>query len=111
MARKGYRAEYEAKQLLIQQYGKNNVLKLAIGQAVDFIILKPNSKEIEKFVEVKKRNKKYYMCSNKDQWIRILQMSKQHNIPVELWERKKGKKEFIVKIINYEELLEKLYHR
>ena len=99
MLRKGYLAEYQAKKELIEQYGENNILKLAIGQAVDYIVLKPNSKEMLKFVEVKKRNKKYYKSENKGQWERILKMSKEHDIPIELWEKRKGKKEFIKTMI------------
>jgi len=95
--RKGYTAEYEAKKELEKLFGKNNVFKLAIGQAVDFIVLKPKSGKIEKLVEVKKRKGKYWMSENKKQWERILAVSSEHNIPVELWERRRGR--FVIKRI------------
>jgi diphthamide synthase subunit DPH2 len=97
--RKGYLAEYEAKQKLIKQYGRFSVLKLAIGQAADFIVLKPHSNKVEKIVEIKKRKTKYYLNLESSQWQRIAKMSKRHDIPVELWQRIKGNKEFkIIKL-------------
>ena len=58
--RKGYMAEYKTKKELIERYGKQNVLKVAIGGAVDFLVLKPGKNKIEKIVEVKECHKKKY---------------------------------------------------
>jgi hypothetical protein len=40
MSRKGGQAETECKKKLIAEYGQHNVFKIAIGGAVDFIIVK-----------------------------------------------------------------------
>jgi len=38
--RRGYSDEYRTKQLLVQQYGKDNVVKVAIGSfGADFLVL------------------------------------------------------------------------
>lgn len=95
--RKGYLAEREVKKLLSAKHGKTNVLKLAIGQAADFLVLKAGSNEVLKIVEVKKWKGKYRQSSNKSQWERIRQMSHEHNIPAELWVGVKGSKQFEVK--------------
>lgn len=94
--RKGYRAEYLAKQKLVEQYGLHNVLKIAIGGSADFLILKPNKNKIEKIVEVKQTAKpKYYPRENeKDQIEIIKKLAKEHNIPVEIWIKYKNRKDF-----------------
>ncbi len=85
--RKGYRAEYKAKKELIQEYGKANILKIAIGGAVDFLVLSPKKNRIEKIVEVKEcRKKKYYPTPReKIQFERLKQLGKAHSIETELW--------------------------
>jgi len=85
--RKGYRAEYKAKKELIQKYGKENVLKVAIGGAVDFLILNPNKNRIEKIVEVKEchKNKYYPTPREKLQFERLKKIGKTHSIKTELW--------------------------
>jgi len=85
--RKGYWAEYKAKKELIREYGKKNVLKVAIGGAVDFLILNPNKNKIEKIVEVKNcRKKKYYPSPReKTQLKRLKKIGKTHSIRTELW--------------------------
>jgi peptide subunit release factor 1 (eRF1) len=96
--RKGYRAEYKTKQELIEKYGKENVLKVAIGGAVDFLVLKPGKNKIEKIVEVKEcHKKKYYPTEReKDQLKRLKKLGKEHSIPCELW-IKFPRKDFIKK--------------
>jgi len=50
--RKGYGDEYRTKQMLVEQYGKDNVIKVAIGSfGADFLIL--NKGKLLKVVEVK----------------------------------------------------------
>lgn len=88
--RKGYKSEYTAKRRLIKQYGERNVLKLAIGQAADFIVLAPGENRIEKIVEIKKRKEKYYKSENKDQHQRIVELAKEHKIRYELWTSREG---------------------
>ncbi|MBU5687929.1 MAG: hypothetical protein QW757_02080 [Candidatus Woesearchaeota archaeon] len=90
---KGYRYEYLAKQKLIEMYGKQNVIKLAIGQSADFIILSPNENKIEKIVEVKgtRKDKFYIKPREKIQFKCIDELAKEHKIPVEVWIKTKGK--------------------
>ncbi|MEM5777281.1 MAG: hypothetical protein QXJ06_02430 [Candidatus Aenigmatarchaeota archaeon] len=90
---KGYRYEYLAKQKLIEMYGKQNVIKLAIGQSADFIILSPNENKIEKIVEVKgtRKDKFYIKPREKIQFKYIDNLAKEHKIPVEVWIKTKGK--------------------
>lgn len=97
--RKGYRYEYLVKQKLISQYGKNNVLKLAIGQSADFIVLSPNENKIEKIVEVKstRKNRFYAKPREKIQFAIIDELSKEHKIPIEIWFKIGNKKEFEIK--------------
>jgi len=85
--RKGYLGEYKAKKELIKEYGKENVLKVAIGGAVDFLILKPGKNKIEKIVEVKEcHKKKYYPTQReKEQLKRLKRIGKKHSIKTELW--------------------------
>ena len=85
--RKGYIAEYKAKKELIQKYGKGNVLKVAIGGAVDFLVLDPKKNKIKKIVEVKKTNKKKYYPRPREkiQLQRLKELGERHKIPIELW--------------------------
>ncbi|MEO0281470.1 MAG: hypothetical protein ABIN05_03875 [candidate division WOR-3 bacterium] len=89
---KGYRYEYFVKQKLIEKYGKQNVLKLAIGQSADFIVLSPNQNKIEKIIEVKgtKKEKFYIKPREKLQFKNIEMLAKEHNIPIEIWIKTKN---------------------
>ncbi|MCX8178510.1 MAG: hypothetical protein N3D75_01620 [Candidatus Aenigmarchaeota archaeon] len=89
---KGYRYEYFVKQKLIEKYGKQNVLKLAIGQSADFIVLSPNQNKIEKIIEVKgtKKEKFYIKPREKVQFKNIEMFAKEHNIPIEIWIKTKN---------------------
>lgn len=89
--RKGYWSEYGARKKLEEQYGSQNVLKLAIGQSADFIVLSPGKNAIEKIVEVKKRAGKYYSKSNKTQHDNIIALAKEHRGKYELWIAEKGR--------------------
>jgi len=102
--RRGYLAEYYCKKKLIETYGKENVVKVAIGGATDFLVLKPGSKEIEKIVEVKntKKNKWYPNEHDIKQFETIKKISIDHGIKVEYWIRIKGK----WKILSLEEVEE-----
>ena len=84
--RKGYGDEYRTKQLLVQQYGENNVVKVAIGSfGADFLVL--NKGRVVKVVEVKGTGKKAWHPSQreKEQLRRILRFSQTHNCKAELW--------------------------
>ncbi|MBU5689712.1 MAG: hypothetical protein QXM68_00670 [Candidatus Aenigmatarchaeota archaeon] len=89
---KGYRYEYAVKKKLIDDYGKQNVLKLAIGQSADFIVLAPNQNKVEKIVEVKgTRKEKFYLKPReKIQFENIDKLAKEHNIPIEIWIKTKN---------------------
>ena len=97
--RRGYDDEYRAKQLLIQQYGRENVVKVAIGSfGADFLIL--NKGKLVKVVEVKgtRKNAWYPSPREKEQLQRIHHFSLTHNCKAELWiwTKEKGKKELRV---------------
>ena len=84
--RKGYSDEYRTKQLLVQQYRENNVVKVAIGSfGADFLIL--NKGRVVKVVEVKGTRKRAWYPSprEKEQLQRILRFSQMHNCKAELW--------------------------
>jgi len=84
--RKGYGDEYRTKQLLVQQYGKDNVIKVAIGSfGADFLVLEKG--RVVKVVEVKGTRKKAWYPSprEKEQLQRILRFSQTHNCKAELW--------------------------
>lgn len=89
MVRKGYRGEMIVKQWLQERYGEHNCIKVAIGGAVDYIVLKQNMDKIVMLVEVKSTHKKkYYMSRNKDQWARATALAKEHHIPLYLFIKK-----------------------
>jgi len=91
LARKGYNEEYDVKKMLIKEYGGENVMKIAIGGAQDFLVLKPNSGCLEKIVEVKGcHSESYYPNSvNKgkdiNQFKRIAALCDEHSVPGEVW--------------------------
>jgi len=94
--RKGYKAEYSTKNELVKEYGKQNVVKIAIGQfGADFLVFKSGT--LLKIVEVKETKKKKYYPSQreKEQLRRILEFADEQGCDVELWIYKhsgKGKK-------------------
>jgi len=85
MTRKGYEGEYKAKEELKKIYGKENIIKVAIGGAMDFIVIEYD--KIIKIVEAKETiSKKYYpLPQEKEQIQRIIQFGKNHKIRSELW--------------------------
>lgn len=89
MSRKGYAAELEAKKLLCEAFGDCNVIKMAIGQAADYIVLTPFENKVQKFVEIKHcHDSKYYPSpKEKDQFMRILNLAMEHNTHAEIWIR------------------------
>lgn len=99
--RKGYYSEYKAKKELVKKYGKQNVIKMSIGQSSDYIVLKPNEDKIEKIVEVKstKKNKYYPRPREKEQIELIKKIGEEHKIPVEVWFKFKNKKEFVIETL------------
>lgn len=98
--RKGYFAEYFVKKILIKEYGKVNVIKVAIGGSEDFFCIK-NGK-IDKVVEVKEtvKNKYYPSLRDKLQINKIKRFAKKHNVRAELFivfRRGKGRSVKLVK--------------
>jgi len=85
MVRRGYSSELKAKKELEQIFGFNNVIKVAIGGATDFITVCLG--ELIKVVEVKECHKKKFYASKreKEQMKRIIKFAKQHKITAELW--------------------------
>jgi len=84
--RKGYGDEYRTKQMLVEQYGKDNVIKVAIGSfGADFLIL--NKGKLVKVVEVKGTRKSVWHPSprEKEQLWRIFHFSQIHNCKAEVW--------------------------
>ena len=82
---KGYNSELECKKKLIAEFGEHNVFKIAIGGAVDFIVV--GKGELVKCIEVKEcHGKKYYsLPQEKLQFQRILDFCDEHQITCELW--------------------------
>ena len=70
MSRKGGLAETECKKKLIAEFGEHNVFKIAIGGAVDFIVVSKGM--LIKAVECKEsHSKKYYpLADEKNQFRR-----------------------------------------
>jgi len=98
--RKGYGDEYRTKQMLVEQYGKDNVIKVAIGSfGADFLIL--NKGKLVKVVEVKgtRKNAWYPLPREKEQLQRIYHFSQTHNCRAEvwIWTKNRGKKELSIK--------------
>ena len=63
--RKGYGDEYRTKQLLVQRYGEDNVVKVAIGSfGADFLVLEKG--RVVKVVEVKGTRKKAWYPSPRE---------------------------------------------
>ena len=98
--RKGYGDEYRTKQMLAEQYGENNVVKVAIGSfGADFLIL--NRGKLVKVVEVKgtRKNAWHPLPREKGQLQRIHHFSQIHGCEAEVWVWTKngGKKELSIK--------------
>ena len=83
--RKGYNAEWEAKQKLIKEFGKMNIFKIAIGGAVDYLVV--GQGKLIKCVECKEcHGKKYYPGPDeKRQFERIREFCTEHKIDCEIW--------------------------
>ena len=98
--RKGYNAEHKTKQELGEIYGKDNIVKVAIGGAFDFFVICMGN--VIKLVEVKetKRNKYYSTLQEKEQIERIKKFAELQQIPAEMWiYYKKGRgKKYIKKV-------------
>jgi len=100
--RKGYSDEYRTKQMLVEQYGKDKVIKVAIGSfGADFLIL--NKGKLVKVVEVKGTRKKvwYPLPREKEQLRRIFHFSQIHECEAEvwIWTKNRGKKELRIESV------------
>jgi len=95
MVKKGYNEEYWVKQQLQKKYGKDNVIKVAIGGLFDFIVVTPKQNRIAKIVEVKGCHKKNYTLQGRDkeQVSKIRKFCEKHTIPFELWVKYPGRLE------------------
>jgi len=98
--RKGYGDEYRTKQMLAEQYGENNVVKVAIGSfGADFLVLEKGI--LKKVIEVKGTRKKTWrpLPREKEQLRRILHFSQIHKCGAEvwIWTKNRGKKELSIK--------------
>jgi len=86
MARKGYLGEYKAKKELQGIYGKDAVIKVAIGSfGGDFLIITLG--ELLKVIEVKTTIKEKYSLDKKtrEQIKRIKKFAQSQGVPAELW--------------------------
>lgn len=94
MARLGYAEEYLAKKLLAKEYRKNQLIKVAIGGAMDYVIVSEG--KLILVVEVKAcHSDKYYPSKrDKEQFKRIEEFCKDNNVRGEVWV-KYPHKEFI----------------
>ena len=84
--RKGYSGEYRAKSELIERFGKECVLKIAIYQiGADYMVIKEGI--LIMIVEVKETNKsKYYpSAKEKQQFERIKAFAEINDCLAELW--------------------------
>lgn len=91
--KKGYKAEYQVKKELEKSFSKENIFKVAIGGAIDFFVLAPNSAKILKLIEVKTTKKKNWYPGKHDfkQFLVLKEIQKNHKIKVEYWIKIKGK--------------------
>ena len=84
--RKGYQGEYLAKKELIDKFGSDNVIKIAIAQiGADFMVIMGG--KLVLLVEVKETiGKKYYpKKKEKEQFNRIYEFAKRNKCLAELW--------------------------
>ena len=109
MTRKGYNAEHIAKERLSEEFGKENIIKIAIAQqGADYLVLK--GKEIYKLVEVKStKGKRWYPIREKDlkQFINIVKFTKDKGIIAEWWIKTGGSTEF--EILNSKDFYKKYF--
>ena len=107
MTRKGYYAENLAKQKLSEEFGEENIIKIAIAQqGADYLILK--GREIVKLVEVKStKNDRWYPIRSKDenQFFKIFEFANSKEISVEWWIKTGGSTEF--EILNAQRFYDK----
>lgn len=98
--KKGYKAEYEVKKILLKKYSPKSVFKIAIGGSSDFLVLGKN-KKILKIVEVKKTNKKKWYPTDREfkQFKNLKAIKTRFKIPVEYWIKANGKWQ-VVEIAN-----------
>ena len=100
--RKGYSDEYRTKQMLVEQYGENNIVKVAIGSfGADFLVLEKG--RVVKVVEVKgtRKNAWYPSPREKEQLQRIHLFSQIHKCGAEvwIWTKNGGKKELRIESV------------
>jgi len=100
--RKGYSDEYRTKQMLVEQYGENNIVKAAIGSfGADFLVLEKGI--LKKVIEVKGTRKKTWrpLPREKEQLRRILRFSQIHKCGAEvwIWTKNGGKKELRIESV------------
>jgi len=105
--RRGYGDEYRTKQVLAEQYGKDNVVKVAIGSfGADFLILQKG--RLVKVVEVKgtKKDKWHPSQREKEQLWRIHNFSQIHECDAEIWIWTKNGNKKELRIVSMEEFVE-----
>ena len=100
--RKGYADEYRTKQMLVEQYGENNIVKVAIGSfGADFLVL--GDGKVIKVIEVKGTRKGTWYPSprEKEQLQRIHHFSQIHGCEAEvwIWTKNGGKKELRIESV------------
>jgi Holliday junction resolvase len=84
--KKGYHAELKAKKELQELYGKDNIIKIAIGSlGADFLVITLG--ELLKVIEVKTTSKKKYSLDKRtrEQIKRIIKFAQSQGVPAELW--------------------------
>jgi hypothetical protein len=96
--RKGYQSERKAKEALIRVYGELNVIKVAIGGAQDFVVVKEG--KLIKVVEIKEcHQKKYYPdARDRGQLERMQKFCQEHNIKLEVWIRYPHRREWDIQV-------------
>ncbi|KKM13317.1 hypothetical protein LCGC14_1717400 [marine sediment metagenome] len=99
MTRKGYASELRAKEELIKEFGSDNVIKVAIGGAQDFIIVQKG--KLLKVVEVKEcHQKKYYpQPREKGQRVRMIAFCLEHGASLEIWIRYPQRQEWSKEVV------------
>jgi len=104
--RKGYGDEYRTKQMLVEQYGRDNVIKVAIGSfGADFLIFQKG--RLMKVVEVKgtKKGKWHPSQREKEQLWRIYHFSLTHNCDAEIWIWTKNGNKKELRVVSVEEFI------
>ena len=86
MPRRGYTAELKVKKILLNRYGVDGVVKIAISQSgCDFLCMRHGI--LQEIVEVKETHKKKYYPSkkHKKQFIKILKFADYNKTPARLY--------------------------